>query len=355
MAGLNFRQAVEADHASIEDLFRTTPMGSRIKICFERDPDYFTGVRIQATEPSVWGAFDEGGRAVGILSAGSRRVWLNQERTLRYLSDLRIHPDFQGSSMLSRGFNLLRREVFEPGEWAQTLVLEENLRALDLLTSKRVGLPEYRSAGRYVSWLLPRQRIDSTPGIKVRTATLSDLDEMKALFETSLRRRSFSPILNLEDLGSPTWRDLTLSDFLIAEKHGAIVGNIGLWNQSRFQRLRMISYSPVLKTLRPLWNAWSGLQGGIALPRAGETLPICKATAIACENDDPAILRSLLSVALTRNADKLLLIGFSNEDPLTRALQGVRGRKNFGRHFLVGWDGSAPAWQEPFAFDVARI
>jgi hypothetical protein len=355
MAGLTFRQAVESDHVSIEDLFRATPMGSRIKICFERDPDYFTGARIQATEPCVWGAFDEDGRAVGLLSAGSRRVWLDEERPMRYLSDLRIHPDFQGSSILSRGFNLLRREVFEPGEWAQTLVLEDNTRALDLLTSRRGGLPEYHPAGRYVSWLLPQQRIDAIPGIEVRTATFADLDEMQTLFEASSRRRSFSPILNLGDLGNPAWRDLTLSDFLIAEIRGAMVGILGLWDQSRFQRLRMISYSPVLKALRPLWNAWSGLQGGVALPREGDTVPICKATAIACEYDDPAILRSLLSAALTRNADKLLLIGFSTEDPLTKALHGVRGRKDFGQHFLVGWDRSPPAWREPFAFDVARI
>jgi hypothetical protein len=206
-----------------------------------------------------------------------------------------------------------------------------------------------------VSWLLPSQRIDATPGVEVRTATFADLEEMQALFEASSRRRSFSPILKLEDLGNPTWLDLTVSDFLIAERHGAIVGILGLWDQSRFQRLRMISYSPILEAFRPFWNAWSGLQGGVALPCAGDTVPVCKATAIACEGDDPTILRSLLSIALTRNADKLLLIGFSTEDPLTHALRGVRGRKDFGRHFLVGWDGSPPEWREPFAFDVARI
>lgn len=355
MAGLILRQAVEADHRTLEDLFRATPMGSRIKIGFERDPDYFAGAQIQATEPSAWGAFDKAGHAVGLLSAGSRRVWLDEERPMRYLSDLRIHPDFQGSSLLARGFRLLRREVFHPGEWAQTLVLEDNLRALDLLTSKRGGLPEYRPAGRYVSWLLPSQRIDVKSDIRVRHATSADLGEMQALLDASSRRRSFSEILSLCDLGNASWRDLLLSDFLIAERNTTIVGILGLWDQSKLQRLRLISYSPTLAALRPFWNAWSRIQGGVSLPCPGDPIPLRKATAIACQNDDPAILRSLLSRALAGNDNRLLLLGLSTEDPLTLALRAIRGRKDYGRHFLVGWEGSPPAWREPFAFDVARI
>jgi hypothetical protein len=355
MAGLILRQAVETDHLAIEELFRTTPMGSQIRIGFERDPDYFAGARVQATEPSVWGAFEANGRAVGILSAGSRRVWLDGERPMCYLSDLRIHPDFQGSSLLARGFRLLRHEVFQSGEWAQTLVLEGNPQALDLLTSQRGGLPQYRPAGRYVSWLLPFQRIHRKSNIQVRTATDADLVEMQELLDASSRRRSFSEILNLADLGKASWRDLVANDFLIAEKNGTIVGMLGLWDQSRFQRLRVKGYSPALTLLRPFWNTWSQLHGGIPLPRAGDVLPLRKATAIACQNDDPEILRALLAMALAGNDKRLLLLGLSAKDPLAAALQGLIARKEYGRHFLVGWEGEPPAWNEPFSFDASRI
>lgn len=355
MAGLILRQAVEADHLAIEELFRATPMGSRIRMVFERDPDYFAGARVQAEEPCVWGAFDDDGRAAGLLSAGSRSVWLNGERPMRYLSDLRIHPDWQGSSLLARGFHLLRREVFQPGEWAQTLVLEDNPAALDLLTSRRGGLPEYRPAGRYVSWLLPSQRVHATSEIRVRPAITADLGEMQTVLDRATRRRSFSQSLTLTDLGKPSWRDLALSDFLVAKKHGALVGIIGLWDQSGFQRLRVKGYSPALTTLRPFWNAWSRFHGGVPLPRAGDPVPLRKATAIACHDDDPSILRALLASALAGNERRTLLLGLSAEDPLTAALHGLMARKEYGRHFLVGWDGTPPAWSEPFAFDVARI
>jgi hypothetical protein len=51
----------------------------------------------------------------------------------------------------------------------------------------------------------------------------------------------------------------------------------------------------------------------------------------------------------------MLLVGLSEKDPLTAALDGMKGRKFGGLHFLVGWEGEPPAWEEPFGFDVARI
>ena len=356
MAGLSVRPAGPGDHAALEELFRATSMGSSIRLNFERDPDYFAGARVQAAEPCVWAAFDKSGRAAGMLSAGRRRVRVGGgEREMRYLCDLRIHRDWQRSTLLSRGFRLLKREVFAPGEWAQTLVLEDNLRAIELLSSRRAGLPEYRPAGSYLTWLLPSQAVAADPAIPVRRAKRSDLPEMQRVHDDSTRRRSFAPVLDFHELGGPAWRDLAIEDFLVAEKGGRIAGMLGRWDQSAFQRLRIAGYSQALSLLRPLWNAGTLVSGGVALPKPGDTLPLVKATAVACHDDDPAILRALLAGALRDDDGKLLLVGMSAADPLAAALQGLRGRQDRGRHFLVGWEGEPPAWQEPFAFDVARI
>jgi hypothetical protein len=354
MAGLIIRRAGEDDHAALEELFRATPMGSNIRLGFERDPDYFAGARVQAEELAVWTAFEPEGRAVGLFSAGNRRVWLGGERPMRYLSDQRIHPDWQGSSLFVRGFKTLRREVFQAGEWAQTLVLEGNPRAMGLLTSGRGGLPEYRPAGRYATWLLPQQRIDAVPGIRVRRASSADLGAMQALLGSSLRKRCFAGLVNLADLGKPAWRDLAIEDFRIAERDGGICGVMGLWDQSGFQRLRIHGYSRGLAVARPFLNVIAG-RFGVCLPKAGEMLPLRKACATACLNDDPQVLRALLAAALGEHDPRVLLFGCSVQDPLAAALHGLRARKEYGRHFLVGWEGSPPEWQEPFAFDVARI
>lgn len=355
MAGLTLRQAEPGDHAALEELFRATVMDGKVRIGVERDPDYFVGARVQADEPDVWAAFGGDGDAVGLFAAGRRRVWLGGERPMRYLYDLRIHPARQQSALLARGFQWLRREVFAAGEWAQTLVLDSNLHALKTLTSGRCGLPQYCPAGRYLSWLLPAQALRVQRGIVVRRAGSGDLVAMQGLLEAAARRRSFAHVLRLFDLGGHGWPDLQVGDFLLAVRAGDVVGMMGLWNQSRFQRLRVCGYSRSTALVRPLWNVWAAAAGKIKLPPPGVVLPLRKATALACADDDPRILRALLGAALKEVDGKLLMVGLSAADPLVPAMRGLRGRVACGHHFLVGWDGAPPRWREPFAFDVARI
>jgi CelD/BcsL family acetyltransferase involved in cellulose biosynthesis len=84
---------------------------------------------------------------------------------------------------------------------------------------------------------------------------------------------------------------------------------------------------------------------GLIFRRAGE------ADHVAIED----LFRALLSAALAGNDSRLLLLGLSAADPLAAALGGLKARKEYGRHFLVGLDGAPPVWKEPFAFDAARI
>jgi hypothetical protein len=350
--GLTLRPALPSDHRTIEDLFRATSMGSAVRIRIERDPDYFTGASIQAEEPCVWAAFDPSGRAVGVFSAGKRRVRLNGEIIpMRYLADLRIHPEFRGSSLLARGFALLRKEVFAPGEWAQTLVLEENQTALTLLTSGRGGLPVYKPSGRYSSFLIRPQRLARVPGVEVRPARPDDIAAMQALLDEAGDARAFSPVLDLSQLGSPAWCGLSLDDFMVAECGNSLVGMLALWDQSRFQRMTVSGYSRGVSLLRPLWNRLAAVR----LPPVGGEIRVRKASAIACRRDDPVVLRALLQSALELGDPRLILLGMSAVDPLLPALHGLKARQTWGRHFLVGWQGHPPPWREPFAFDVARI
>lgn len=355
MARVTFREAVAADHITLEKLFAATSMAGAIRIGSDRSPDFFAASKIQATEPCVWGAFTESGQAVGVFSAGRRYVWLGGKKVpLRYLADLRIHPQWREATLLSRGFRAVRNEIFQKGEWAQTLVLERNLPALLFLRSGRGGLPEYRPAGRYVNWLLPRQKL-AKPVHPVRVASMSDLPAMQSLLNESSKRRSFSAVVNLSELGSPFLNDLSIENFLIAEEAGEIRGMMALWDQHRFQRLRVDGYSRTISAIRPVWNLAARLRGEALLPPPGSTIPILKASLIACAEDDPEILRSLISAAVSPENGSLLSIGLSERDPLVTALEGLKGRIFHGLHFLVGWGGQPPPWEEPFGFDPARI
>lgn len=355
MAGLNFREALPADSGALERLFRETNMAGAIRIGSDRSPDFFAASRVQAEEPCVWGVFTEDGRAVGVFSMGRRMVWLDGGKIpMRYLSDLRIHPDWRRGTLLARGFRMIWASIFGKGEWAQTLVLGQNQPALGFLRSRRAGLPDYREAGRYRSWIFPARNM-SAPAHRVRMAGADDLPAMQTLLDVSSQRRSFSPVVDLSRLGGAYLNGLAVGDFLVAEGAGKIIGMMALWDQGKFQRLRVDGYSAVLAVARPALNLHARLRGGLAFPEPGNVFPMLKASSIACANDDPAILRSLLSAALSSPGGKPLLVGLSEMDPLAPALEGLRGREFGGLHFLVGWDGSPPAWREPFGFDAGRI
>lgn len=355
MAGLIFREAMAGDHAALERLFRETSMAGAIRIGSDRSPDFFAASRVQAEEPCVWGAFTGDGRAVGVFSAGSRRVRLGGGKTdMRYLSDLRIHPDWRKGTMLAKGFRLMRERVFARGEWAQTLVLEQNLPALEFLRSRRAGLPEYREAGRYKNWLLPFQKV-SPPTHHVRKACPEDLPAMQRLIDEFSHRRNFSPVINLTKLTEPYLNGLSLNDFLVAEEGGEIRGTMGLWDQSPFQRLRVDGYSKPLALARPFLNMHAHLYGGPKLPSPGDAIPMVKVTTLGFSADDPTIFRSLIAAATTMDKRRYLSIGLSEADPLAAALVGMKAKTFIGHHFLVGWDGEPPVWKEPFGFDAGRI
>ena len=352
MARLTYRPAAPEDQAALQKIFAQTSMQGTVRINSERTPDHFAGAAVQAEEPCVWGAFTSEGEAAGTFSAGKRKVWLGGKKVpMRYLADLRIAPSWRAGFILARGFQTIRDRILSDGEWAQTLILEDNAPALEHLQSRRTTLPQYQPAGRYLNWLLPSQNI--RPGqFSVRIATREDLPAMQTLLNESSRRRDFSPVIDLARLGSPYLKNLALSDFLLAEKNGNIQGLLGIWDQSAFQRLRIAGYAPWLAFSRPFYNLF---RPAIRLPNPGQTVPLLKTTALACAEDNPAILRSLLASALARSGKKLISLGLSEKDPLTPALHNLKARLHPGRHFLVGWTGEPPPWKEPFAFDSARI
>jgi hypothetical protein len=130
---------------------------------------------------------------------------------------------------------------------------------------------------------------------------------------------------------------------------------MAIWDQGGFQRVRIDGYSPAMSAARPLWNLAARIRGGLTLPGPGSAIPIQKASMLACADDDPSILKSLLSAALFSGNGGLLSVGLSGKDPLAAALSGLKGRVFHGRHFLVGWEGEPPEWREPFGFDPGRI
>ncbi len=327
---------------------RETTMGNSIRICTERGDDFFLGSHVQAEKPEVWGAFEEdSGRAAGVFSAGARRVFLNGDvRDVRYLSDLRIRPEYRRGLVLARGFRILREHVFAEGEWAQTLVLDDNAEAATVLTSGRAGLPDYRPCGRFRTWIFRPQKVRNTGGgIRVRTAGPSDVSAIQALQEREASTAAFTPWLDLDRMHTP--------EFRLAYHKDALVGMIGIWDTSSYRQTRIDGYGLGIRLARPFANVWAALRNLPRLPCEGSTIRMKAITAVLCRDRDPQILRALLASVL--NAGGLYGITLDVRDPLADALRGIRAHRATAAHYLVGFSGTPPRVDEPLYFDFARL
>ena len=347
MEKLIHRRATAQDSAALTALMRETPMGQSIRTTQDR-PDFFSTSRLQADDLEVWAAFEENsGRAAGIFSAGSREVYLDGEiRRVRYLSDLRIRPEYRSGLLLARGFKLLRKEVFAAGEWAQTLVLDDNSDAARLLTSGRGGLPEYRPCGQYRSWFLRGQTVSRVrPDIEIRPAREADFCAMHTLQDQVAPSAAFTPHLDFSAMGGVGFR--------LAFIKSELVGILGIWNQSDIKTTIVHTYSGALRRFRPTYNLWAKLRNLPRLPSPGDSLSATPLTAVLCRERDPEILRALLSSALT--GDGLYAIGLDSSDPLTSALNGLRSHTTHASHYLVGFSGDPPKVRSPFYFDFGRL
>ncbi|MGB6220606.1 hypothetical protein [Haloferula sp.] len=348
MAKLIYRRAEPEDSEALCDLLRRTPMGSRIRVTQERVGDFFTSAAVQSEEPEVRAAFERAtGNAVGLFSAGASRVFLNGSlQRVRYLSDLRIDEAYRKGTLLARGYRLLRDEVFSDGEWARTLILEDNGEAAQILTDGRAGLPEYHPCGTYLSWFLARQRVSgSATGISTRWAEAGDQALMRSFFQEVgpdaefTRWDDFHPVEGVRRL--------------LAFRDGGLVGLLGVRDTSSFRRTRITSYNHTIRVARPFYNSWAKLHGLPRLPPAGGFLSPKALGPVLCHERDPAILRTMLAEVLSESG--LHAIGLDAADPLVAALEGLKAWKTRAGHYLVGFSGEPPELKRPFSFDFAHL
>ncbi len=353
---MKIRSAEPTDSGALCDLMERCPMGQSIRLTFERRPDYFLGAQIQAEQPLI--LLGDGPDGIfGVFAAGSRRVFVNGTPTkIRYLSDLRIDPEYRGKTWLARGYRHLRSEVFESEEFAQTLILSDNAEVMKLLSSRRAGLPGYFPHGEYLTHFLGDGAPHLDGSIQVKPATSGHIPEMQCFFDQEAPRRSFFPCYRFNELTSnPYYLGQQISDYLLAYRGSELVGFFGVWDQSSFRQSRIHGYGGAIRWMRPLVNRVSPIR----LPRPGSVLPLRYAHSIVILDDDAEILRQLLAVGMNL-AKKAgfqgnLVVGLDAKDPLNEAVSRFRKRTFRGRHYLVSFAQSVPSLPRPFAFEVARV
>ncbi|MCB1308437.1 MAG: hypothetical protein KDK30_09670 [Leptospiraceae bacterium] len=368
-------KADRRDNSELCALFRDAPMAGAIRIALEREPDFFLCAGVQTEQPEVYAGHDslaaqsnERTRIAAVFSTGGRHVFVNgKKRFVRYFSDLRILPEYRNGTLLARGFHWIHANVMRGTEFAQTIIVADNRKAIEYLGSGRAGLPFYHPAGAYITHAVslqsrpPRKRNKNLPALHIRRAQSNDMAAMQKLLDREGPRKQFYPCYEFQKLDKDYYHGLKISDFWLALHGEQLVGIAGVWDQRAFKQTRIVSYAPLIATLRPLLNLLRRFMGGIRLPPANSVLQYFFLHTILIQDNNPDIFRALLHAVYRahRNSEfEYFLCGLDALDPLNAALEGFVRRKFHGRHFLVSFDREHPREHlrpGPYYLEAARI
>lgn len=332
------------DNAALQRLFAVPQPSSGVQIAFERAPDYFASAAVMYQQSHLLLVRHKASRELAAaVNMGQRLAWVNGEKILlRYGADMRIAPDFQGGRALLY-INRAVKEVVGDG-WYLTVILDDNQRSRNSLEGGRAGLPQYRHIGDIHTYTLTSARVSARMPANActRVAEQADVAAMNAWVQTLGQHYQFLPCYDFAELasGSDFYRDLSLSDFLLYERDGELAGLIGLWDQHGLKQARVVAYKGLMKWVKPFYNLWSRLGGGLVLPPVGQTFHYLSLHSLLTLPGDTEAFSALLHTAM----QQARLRGFggaaltlSEQDPRREVLRQFRHVRMTARQYSVAY------------------
>lgn len=336
--------AGEEHDAMLRRMVRSAAMPGHIQIAYEREPDFFHGLHILGTFNQVLAAEENG--QISIMGCRSvRPMFINGEETaFGYLSGLRSSPAAKHGMGLVRGFRMFR-ELHGDGRCRGylTTIIAGNEEAFATIAQGRAGLPFYKDLGEGRTYAVALNRGQRVPRsrIAVRFARPQEAPVVIQFLRREGRQRQFFPALRESDFGTPLLRNLSVTDFLIAEINGQPCGVGAVWDQTAFKQHRIRKYSRAVKRAKPLIDAALKLGGYRPLPGEGDVLNSAFFGFKAARDNDPEIHAALLRHAcihLQQAGATHCIAGFHESDPAQSAMQAFRCTVYRSRLFFAGWE-----------------
>ncbi|RMH68837.1 MAG: hypothetical protein D6675_14770 [Gemmatimonadetes bacterium] len=349
-----FRYATPKDDPEIRELLRTVPVPGAVPVTYEREPNYFLGCGVMGQTCQVLiSRHTASGKLAGIACRAIRPMYVNSEvRQIAYLSQLRVHPQFQGYWITSKGFRFLRQVHDDhPAEGQLTTIIEGNRLAKSVLVDKpRRHFPVYRWWDRFCVLAIVvtqfRKDFKTYQDFENSVPTASDLPEIIAFLNKHGAKRQFFPVYTTSDFAeSPLTRDFQPADFRLVRRQGQIAGVMGYWDQSQFKQTVVQGYTGMLRGLRPFYNAIMPFVGHPRLPEVGKPIRYSYASFWAVKEEDPTIfdhlLRAIVALAAERH-QAYVMIGLSTRDPLFALARKWRHIPYYSHLYTVTWNDGAP-------------
>lgn len=355
MAQFKLELANREDDADLRRILRENPMDGAISLTLRKEPSFFEDLSVEGNFSQVVVAReDESKKVVGFGVRSTKPLFINGEiKEIGYLGGLRLDKKFRGTMLVPRGYKLFS-ELHKDGRtpFYLTTIIEDNEYAKKILTSNRMGMPQYNDFGLYNTFIIQASNKNSRVNSKVIQADESHIEDIVKFVNDEGRKKQFYPAYSLADLTNPNGllRGLKIEDILLHFNGAKIDGVLASWDQTSFRQTVVEKYSGLIRYAKPVINCVNQIRGiKPYLPKEGEMIDYSSAALIAVEGNNKRIFEDLLISATCKLAEHekpLLMVGLHSDDGLTEIAKQNSIVKFQARLYLVTWPDGKEEFQK---------
>ncbi|MCB0349761.1 MAG: hypothetical protein KDD38_01175 [Bdellovibrionales bacterium] len=290
----------------------------------------------------------------------------NKTEVVGYATDLRVSPTRSAVLNWARHFlPVLERErekrncryIFSAVPHSQRQAYNAFIRPRNL----RRGMPRYHLFRRFdligIHGLWPFHDLPLT-GIKIRTASENDFEQLADYILKKTAKRPLAPYLTIHDFKESLdkWRDLYVENFLLAfDTSDNLIGCTAPWSPERVQRTYPVKYDSSSSNFRDVLSLLSLLRLAHPLPKEGQEFELRHLTHLYADNPD--IFYSLIYNAyrLCGKKEFLLYPHFEGELISMPPRSFITNSTPYGLYCILSPSDPIPDFLKPRSFHIPPV
>jgi len=328
MDRIEIREATDADNEALLALTRATPMGGRIALRIDREPDFFALLRARGA--AVVYVATHGQEVIACLSAAIHTAYVRGTlEKIAHVGDLKVHARFRGKRVTQRLIAVLKlRLQAECVDLCFSLVADGNTPVLKMLEGRH-GAPAEVQLGRFfVDELIPSPFRRKSRRYVIEPACERDRPVIAALLNGLSQKRNFAPPIGLKEVqecidssGSATFRRV-----LVARRNGQVVATLTVQDTRNLRQNVLVGLPTSLRILTAILRLLTFPIPGFSVPKLGDQLSMLYVRMMACAEDCEDALRPLVAEARALAYQRrftFLSVGLHERDPLRFVVEGI--------------------------------
>jgi ribosomal protein S18 acetylase RimI-like enzyme len=326
--GIEIREARDADNGALLALTRATPMGGRIALRIDREPDFFALLR--ARGDAVVYVATHNREVIGCLSAAIHLSYVRGTlEKIAHVGDMKVHPNFRGRGVTLRLIAALQAHLqSEHVDVCFSLVADGNRPVMTIAEGKH-GTPAQVQLGRFfVEELIPSPFRRKSRRYLIEPACEQDLPEIAGILDGLSRKMNFAPPIRSDDvqkLIEPA-RPEAFRSLLVAREAGRVVATLTVEDTRTLRQNVLVGLPNSLRIAVAVLRVLVLPVPGLSVPHVGSQLSMLYVRFMGCVEGCEDALRPLIAEARAlayRQRFTFLSVGLHERNPLRFVVEGI--------------------------------